>query len=115
MSRFCRGRAVSRSGYSEWLRRSPCAQAEAEPALQDKITRYCAQGRGTYGTRRIKQLLAPEGLQVSRRRMGRILPQAGLRGKTRRQYKAPTTAGQAQTAAPHQRNRECTVPAPEKV
>jgi putative transposase len=115
VSRLCRGLAVSRSGYYEWLRRSPCAQAEAEQALQDKITRYFAQGRGTYGTRRIKHLLAQDGLQVSRRRIGRILTQAGLRCKTRRKYKAPTTAGQAQPAAPNQLNREFTVHAPDKV
>ena len=112
---MCRLLAVSRSGYDEWLSRPPCAQPEAEQALQDMITRYFAQGRGTYGTRRIQHLLAQEGLQGSRRRIGRVLGQAGLRCKTRRKDKAPTTAGQAQTVAPNQRNRECTVQAPEKV
>ena len=112
---LCRILEVSRSGYYEWLRRPPCAQAAAEHALQDKITRYFAQGRGTYGTRRIKPLLAQEGLQVSRRRSGRVLAQAGRRWKTQRTDKAPTTAGQAQTVAPHQRKRECTGQAPEKV
>jgi len=112
---MCRLLAVSRSGYYEWLSRPPCAQTEADQALQDMITRYCAQGRGTYGTRRIKHLLAQEGLQVSRRRIGRVLAQAGLRCKTRRKYKAPTTAGQAQTVAPNQLNREFTVQAPDKV
>ena len=67
------------------------------------------KGRGTYGTRRLKHLLAQEGLHVSRRRSGRILAQAGLRGKTRRKFKAPTAAGQAQTVAPHQLNRELMV------
>jgi len=112
---MCRLLAVSRSGYYEWLSRPPCVQTEAEQALQDMITRYFAQGRGTYGTRRIKHLLAQEGLQVSRRRIGRVLAQAGLRCKTRRKYKAPTTAGQAQTVAPNQLNREFTVQAPDKV
>ena len=49
---------------------------------------------------------------VSRRRIGRLLTQAGLRCKTRRKFKAPTTAGQAQTVAPNQLNRACTVPKP---
>ena len=106
---MCRLLAVSRSGYYEWLSRPPCAQVEAEQALQDKIRHYFVQGRGTYGTRRLKHLLAQEGLQVSRRRIGRVLAQAGLRCKTRRKYKAPTTAGQAQTVAPNQLNREFTV------
>jgi putative transposase len=115
VSRMCRLLAVSRSGYYEWLSRPPSAQADADQQVQAKVQRYFAQGRGTYGTRRIKHLLAQEGLQVSRRRIGRWLAQAGLRCTTRRKYKAPTTAGQAQTVAPNQLNREFTVHAPDKV
>ena len=111
---MCRLLAVSRSGYYEWRSRPPCAQAEVDQMLQDKIRRYFAQGRGTSGTRRLKHLLAQEGLQVSRRRMGRLLAPAGLRGKTRRKYQAPTTAGPAQTVAPNQLNREFTVHTPDK-
>jgi transposase InsO family protein len=112
---MCRLLEVSRSGYYEWLHRPPRTQTAAEQQLQDKVQRYFAQGRGTYGTRRIKHLLAQEGLYVSRRRIGRLLAQAGLRCKTRRKYKAPTMAGQAQTVAPNQLNREFTVDAPNKV
>src|SRR5262245_15719091 len=112
---MCRLLVVSRSGYYEWLSRPPDAQAEADQTLQDKITRYFAQGRGTYGTRRIKHLLAQEGWQVSRRRIGRVLAQAGLRCKTRRKFKAPTAAVQAQTVAPNQLNREFTVDVPDTV
>ena len=79
------------------------------------MQRYFAQGRSTYGTRRIKHLLAQEGLRVSRRRIGRMRTQAGLRCQTRRRFKAPTAAGQAQTVAPNQRNRDFTVHAPERV
>jgi putative transposase len=112
---MCRLLAVSRSGYYEWLSRPPCAQAEADQALQTKITRYFAQGCGTYGTRRIKYLLAQEGLQVSRRRIGRLLGQAGLRCKTRRKFKAPRSVEQAQTIAPNQLNREFTVHIPDTI
>src|SRR5262249_3293589 len=51
----------------------------------------------------------------SRRRMGRVLAQASLRCTTRRTCTAPRSSGPAQTVAPHQRNRECTVHAPETV
>jgi hypothetical protein len=71
------------------------AQAEAEPPVEAKVQPYVAQGRGPYGTCRIKYLVAQEGLQVSRRRSGRILRQAGLRGKTRRTCQAPSAVGQA--------------------
>jgi putative transposase len=115
VSCMCRLLAVSRSGYYEWLYRPPRAQAEAEQQLQQKVQHYFAQGRGTYGTRRIKYLLAKDGLVVSRRRIGRVLTQAGLRCKTRRKFKAPTAAGEAQTVAPNQLNRVFTGKAPDTV
>jgi putative transposase len=52
---------------------------------------------------------------VSRRRIGRVLAQAGLHCQTRRRFKAPTAAGQAQTVAPNQLNREFTVKEPDTV
>jgi putative transposase len=115
VSGMCRLLAVSRSGYYAWLHRPPRAQAEAEQQLQQKVQHYFTQGRGTYGTRRIKYLLAKDGLVVSRRRIGRVLTQAGLRCKTRRKFKAPTAAGQAQTVAPNLLNRAFTVPKPDTV
>ena len=112
---MCQLLEVSRSGYYEWCGRPPSTRAEADQQVQAKAQHYFAQGRGTYGTRRSKPLLAQEGLRVSRRRIGRLLAQAGLRGKTRRRFKPPTTAGQAPTVAPNQLNREFAVAAPDKV
>jgi putative transposase len=115
VSSLCRVLAVSRSGYYEWLGRAPRALTGANQQVRDKVQRYFAQGRGTYGTRRIKHLVAQEGLRVSRRRIGRCLAQAGLHCKTRRKFKAPTASGQAQTVAPNQLDREFTVQAPDRV
>jgi putative transposase len=53
---MCQLLEVSRSGYYEWLSRPPRAQVEAEQHVEAKIQYYFAQGRGTYGTRRIKYL-----------------------------------------------------------
>lgn len=115
LSSLCRTLEVSRSGYYEWLGRSPQAPADADQQVQAKVQHYFVQGRGTYGTRRIKHLLAQAGLQVSRRRIGRVLAQAGLRCKTRRKFKAPRGSEQAQTIAPNQLNREFTVHVPDTV
>jgi putative transposase len=115
VSRMCQLLEVSRSGYYEWLSRPPRTPADAEQEVQDKIQGYFAQGRGTYGTRRLKHLLAQDGLRVSRRRIGRVLAQAGLRCKTRRKFKAPRVSEQAQAIAPNQLNREFTVPIPDTI
>jgi transposase InsO family protein len=115
ISSLCRTLEVSRSGYYEWRSRPPRAQTDADQQVRDKIQRYFAQGRGTYGTRRLKHLLAQDGLRVSRRRIGRVLAQAGLRCKTQRKFKAPRSAEQAQTIAPNQLNREFTVQVPDTI
>jgi putative transposase len=115
VSRLCQLLAVSRRGYYAWLSCPPSAQVDIDQEVQDKIQRSCAQGRGTYGTRRLKHLLAQDGLQVSRRRIGRFLAQAGLHCKTQRKCKAPRLSGPAQTVAPQQLNRECTVTEPNTV
>jgi len=109
ISGLCRTLEVSRSGYYEWRSRPPRAHTAVDQQVHAKVQHYFAQGRGTYGTRRIKYLLAQEGFQVSRRRIGRVLAQAGLRCKTRRKFTAPRVSGPAQTVAPHQLNREFTV------
>jgi putative transposase len=115
VSRLCRMLAVSRSGYDEWLGCPPRAHPAADQQGQDTVPRLFAPGRGPYGTRRIKPLVAQEGLQVSRRRIGRLLAQAEWRCKRRRRCQASTAAGHAQTVAPHQLNRAFTVPAPDTV
>jgi transposase InsO family protein len=112
---MCRVLEVSRSGYYEWLSRPPRPPADADQEVRAKIQRYFAQGRGTYGTRRLKHLLAQDGLRVSQRRLGRVLAQAGLRCKTQRKFKAPRSAEQAQTIAPNQLNREFTVLVPDTI
>ena len=54
VSRMCRLLEVSRSGYYEWLHRPPRPQTAADQQVQAKVQYYFAQGRGTYGTRRIQ-------------------------------------------------------------
>lgn len=63
-------------------------------------------GRGNYGTRRIKRLLAKEGLLVSRRRIGRLMREQGLVCKAKRRYKVTTDSKHGLPVAPNLLNRE---------
>ena len=74
VSRLCRMLEVSRSGYYEWLARPSNTQAEADRQLQEKVQHYFAQGRGTYGTRRIKHLLAQEDCRSAVAALGACWP-----------------------------------------
>ena len=46
--------------------------------------------RGVYGTRRLQQALKRKEMQVSRRRIGRLMKEQGLFCKTKRAFKATT-------------------------
>ena len=111
----CRVLAVWRSGSYAWRVRSPRPPPATAPQVHEAGQRYLVQGRGPYGTRRMKPLLGQAGLPVRRRRSGRWLAQAGLHCKTRRQFQAPLASGQAATVAPHRLPREFTGHAPDPV
>ena len=87
---MCRVFEVSRSGYYEWLSREPSERAQFDEHIGQKIEQHFHANREVYGTRRLKRALADEDdLQVSRRRIGRLMTERGLRVKTRRTFKAP--------------------------
>jgi hypothetical protein len=56
VSRMCQLLEVSRSGSDEGRSRPPRAQVKAAQQVEAKVQRYVAQGRGPYGTRRLKDL-----------------------------------------------------------
>ena len=81
---MCRVLEVSRSGYYEWLSREPSEHAQADELIGQKIEQHFHANREVYGTRRLKRELADEdGLQVSRRRIGRLMDRAGFAASKR--------------------------------
>jgi len=56
VSRLGRLLEVARSGSDEWLGRPPSTHTAAAQQGQANVQPYCAQGRGTYGPRRLKHL-----------------------------------------------------------
>jgi putative transposase len=81
---MCRLLGVSSSGYYAWARRSRSPRAQADEALLVRIRAIHQHSRGTYGTPRIQAELAAEGTRVSRKRVARLLHEAGLQGVSRR-------------------------------
>ena len=78
------------------------------------ITERFEQGRGTYGTRRLKRKLAEHGWTVSRRRIGRLLKKMGLSCKTKRKFKATTDSRHHLPVAPNVLNRQFDVDRPDQ-
>lgn len=80
--------AVSRSAYYAWLQHSEAAGEKEDAELTELIKTAFAKSRATYGTRRLKAALFQQKRTVSRRRIGRLMRQADLTCKTKRQFKA---------------------------
>ena len=82
--RMCRVLGLSRSGYYAWCARGPSAHAQQDDVLLKAIRQEHLASRGIYGAPRIHARLQRRGLRVSRKRVARLMQEAGLVGVTRR-------------------------------
>ena len=82
---------VSKAGYYAWLKRPPSAHAEADTALLQQIRTVHVTSRATYGVPRVHAELRAQGKQHARKRIARLMRQAGLVGASRRRASTITT------------------------
>ncbi len=78
------------------------------------LTTVFEKGRGTYGTRGLKKKLAELGFIVRRRRIGRLMNQAGLACKTKKKFKATTDSRHTKPIAPNLLARQFKVSQPDR-
>lgn len=89
---MCRVMSVSRSGFYEWLSRPESRRSQEDQVLKADIRVIHEKNRHLYGERRIKDDLADMGKTVSRKRIGQLMKEEGLKCKTRRKFKATTNS-----------------------
>ncbi len=81
ISVMCRMLEVSRSGFHAWEHRPPSDRALSDAWLVEKIKEIHDTNRGVYGAPRIHaELRLAHGIQVGRKRVERLMRQAGLSG-----------------------------------
>ena len=98
--RMCDLLGVSPSGYYAWAGRPRSQRAQSDEALLAQIRSIHQRSRGTYGAPRIHAELAAEGTRVSRKRVSRLLHEAGLQGVSRRSRFSTTVRDQRARPAP---------------
>ncbi len=92
ISRMCKVLKVSKSGFYGWRDRTPSARAQADALLSAKIACIHRDSRETYGAPRIHFELQTLGVRCARKRVARLMREAGLFGcGGRRRRKARTT------------------------
>jgi transposase InsO family protein len=79
---------VTPGGFYAWRRRGRSAHAAQDACLLTEITRHFVAHGGKYGSPRIHRAMALAGWTVSRRRVARLMREAGLRAKAVRGYRA---------------------------
>jgi putative transposase len=91
ISLLCRVLEVSRSGYHAWARRPPSPRAIEDARLTARIRELHALRRRVYGSPRIwSDLVLDDGEKIGRKRVERLMRQAGLSGLITKKYKATT-------------------------
>ena len=88
---MCRVLEVSRSGYHAWARRSPSLRAVEDARLTVRIRELFKLRRDVYGSPRIwADLVVDDGEQLGRKRVERLMREAGLCALMQKKWK-PTT------------------------
>ncbi|MEA2001860.1 MAG: IS3 family transposase [Actinomycetota bacterium] len=90
----CSVMKVSTSGFYEWKQRQsdPCRRQQQDAELTETITQIWRQSRGTYGSPRVwAELKLGENIRVGRKRVERLMRQAGIEGLYRRRRQGCTS------------------------
>jgi putative transposase len=91
---MCRMLGVSRSSYYAWRSRSPSKRSREDTTLTENIREIHRQSRQTYGSPRVHAELRALAIRCSRKRVERLMRQAGVRGCIRGRSKGTTRRGE---------------------
>lgn len=101
MTQMCRVLGVSPSGYYAWRKREPSRHSRQDQRLQRRISTIHQESRETYGSVKIHKQLKYEGVHCSRKRVIRLMKQAGLVAKRQGCFKRTTRRNPAHPVAPN--------------
>jgi putative transposase len=87
---MCRMLGLSRSGYYDWRHRPPSKRSRENAALTERIREIHRRSRETYGSLRIHAELRSLGTRCSRKRVARLMREAGVRGCMRGRRRGTT-------------------------
>jgi putative transposase len=96
---LCQALDVSTSGFYAWTRRPPSARAQEDQRLKVLIQASFKDARGYYGSPRIHDDLIEAKERVSRKRVIRLMQEAGLKARVRKRYKVTTDSDHDQPIA----------------
>ncbi|HEV2126452.1 MAG TPA: IS3 family transposase [Chloroflexota bacterium] len=116
VTRMCQMLGVSPSGYYAWRKRGPSHRSQEDARLLEIIKAIHAKSRRTYGTPRIHaELRRKHQIHCSRRRVARLMREAGLEGVYRRRKRGTTIRDPARPVYPDRVERQFSPDIPDRV
>jgi transposase InsO family protein len=101
------------SGYYAWRSRPPSQHQQTDAVLLTEIRAVYLAGRGLYGSPRIHAALRQQGVRCSRKRVARLMREAGLHSRRRPKRRVRTTDSQhTRPLAPNLLKRDFSASAP---
>ena len=91
----CRLLEVSRAAYYQRRQDVPSAREIADAELTERITAIHTEAKGTYGSPRVHRELAKRGVECGKRRVRRLMRNAGLEGRCKKRWRKTTIADPA--------------------
>ncbi len=88
---MCRVLGLARSGFYAAQQRAASARDRRDEQLRGQILSIHHQSRRTYGSPRVHAELRARGERCGRKRVARLMREAGLRVKVRRRFRPQTT------------------------
>ncbi len=113
---MCRVLGVSPSGYYAWRQRDPSRRAQQDAELLERIRAVHAKSRGIYGAPRVHaELRREQQIVCSRKRVARLMREAGLVGVHRRHKRGSTRRDPARPSYADLVKRAFTADAPDRL
>ncbi|GJL55113.1 MAG: transposase [Nitrospirales bacterium] len=117
VARSCDVLGVTRSGYYQWQQRHqrPSVRAQENAQLLVELQTRHRHHRQCYGSPHMTADLRAAGWQVNRKRIARLMRQAGLRARGRCRRRYTTQSAHPHPVAPNRVAQQFTVTAPNRV
>jgi transposase InsO family protein len=94
---LCEVLGVSRSGFYAWRKRPPSKRAQEDSLLKCHVVAAFEASRQTYGSPRIQQELAGQGVKVGRNRVARLMREEELRAREKSRFVVTTDSNHGQS------------------
>jgi transposase InsO family protein len=92
VKRTCELLEVSRAAFYDYAKHEPSAREVSDDELKSRIRAIYEGSDGTYGAPRITGELRDQGVHVAKKRVARLMVEAGLAGRCKRRWRKTTIA-----------------------